>query len=256
MLSPIDRDGFVIVPDILSTEAVRDLLLALQAEPDSGDASASRRGESVYAVRNVLSASASAREVARSAAIRALVEPVLGPGCVAVRGILFDKTPSANWNVVWHQDLSLAVRERVDIDGLGPWSVKAGIAHVQPPAEVLEKMLTVRLHLDTCHETNGPLRVLPGTQTMGRLSPVRIAELRREIPERVCTVNAGGVLLMRPLLLHASSDATAPEHRRVLHIEFAAGFLPCPLEWYDSLGAIREDSCAAGSQASELTAGA
>ncbi|MES2459069.1 MAG: phytanoyl-CoA dioxygenase family protein, partial [Armatimonadota bacterium] len=188
MPTDLERDGFAIIPDVIGAAAAAALTVALEQEVKSGSASASRRGDAVYAVRNVLSVSETARNIARSAAIRGLVEPILGTDCVAVRGILFDKTPGANWNVVWHQDLSLAVRERHDIAGWGPWSVKAGVVHVQPPAEVQEQMLTVRLHLDHCGPENGPLRVLPGTHKRGRVHQEEIAGLRRQAPEKICPV--------------------------------------------------------------------
>jgi ectoine hydroxylase-related dioxygenase (phytanoyl-CoA dioxygenase family) len=238
MLSNLVQDGFAIIPDVLHPATAADLMGALEREICGAAAPVSRRGDSVYAVRNLLSVSQAARDVARSAEIRRLAEPVLGPTCVAVRGILFDKTAGANWNVVWHQDLSVALRERNDVPGWGPWSVKAGVVHVQPPCEILEKMLTVRLHLDPCGPENGPLRVLPGTHKLGRLAHNQIAELRKQIPEDVCVAGSGGVLLMRPLLLHASSDARRPGHRRVLHLEFAEGILPCPLEWYEQVGTL------------------
>jgi len=151
-----------------------------------------------------------------------------------VRGIFFDITPGANWNVAWHQDLSLALQERRELAGWGPWSQKAAVWHVQPPASFLEKMLTLRIHLDPCGLENGPLRVLPGTHLSGRLDAAKIAALREEIAERVCTVPQGGALLMRPLLLHASSAAQLPAHRRVLHIEWAAEKLPHGLEWHET----------------------
>lgn len=243
MLSLLERGGFAVIPGALSAAAVDSLLRELEQELSAENVASSRRGDSVYAVRNILSVSRAARKTARSPEVRRLVEPVLGTGCVAVRGILFDKTPGANWNVAWHQDLSLAVRQRHDLPGWGPWSVKAGVVHVQPPAVLLEKMLTIRLHLDPCGEENGPLRVLPGTQARGRIRPARIAELRQTISEEVCIVGRGGALVMRPLLLHTSSDAIVPGHRRVLHLEFASEALPNPLEWNEEIGVIVEDAC-------------
>jgi ectoine hydroxylase-related dioxygenase (phytanoyl-CoA dioxygenase family) len=216
MLSTLERDGFAIVPDVLDPVMVTELLAALELEIHDVTVPVSRRGDSVYAVRNLLSVSPAVRDVARSAA----------------------KTAGANWNVVWHQDLSVALRERGDVPGWGPWSVKAGVVHVQPPYDVLEKMLTVRLHLDSCGVDNGPLRVLPGTHKLGRLAHNQIAGLRNQIPEDVCIAGSGSVLLMRPLLLHASSDASQPGHRRVLHLEYAEGILPYPLEWYEQVGTV------------------
>ena len=234
MLSDLNPNGFAIIPDVLDTKTVSDLRAAL--EPlSAGDISVSQRGETAFAVRNLLQISPAVRALAQSSAVRSLIESVLGRDCRAVRGILFDKKPGANWNVVWHQDLSVAVREKRSVPGWGPWSVKAGVVHVQPPPEVLACMLTIRLHLDHCGAENGPLRVLPGTHTLGRLSPAQIADLRQHIPETVCAVGVGGALLMRPLLLHASSDADEPGHRRVVHLEFAEGKLPHGLEWNEQI---------------------
>jgi ectoine hydroxylase-related dioxygenase (phytanoyl-CoA dioxygenase family) len=162
------------------------------------------------------------------------VRTVPGPGAFVVRGLLFDKTPEANWPVPWHQDLTIAVKARCEAPGYGPWTVKGGVPHVRPPIDVLEGMLTLRVHLDDCDESRGPLRVLPGSHTRGRLD----AEETRRWLDRVapvsCLVPRGGVLLMRPLILHASSPAEVPLHRRVVHLEYAADRLPGNVEWFES----------------------
>ncbi len=220
----LEQNGFAIVPGVLTPDTVTELIAAVSGVQGRGPG-----------VRNLLSIPA-VSELACSSAVRALVTPVLGPRCFAVRGILFDKTPDANWNVVWHQDLSIAVGERRDVPDFGPWSKKGGVTHVQPPPSVLERMLTVRLHLDECDERNGPLRVLPGSHAAGRLDADAIARWRENTPEIVCPVPAGGALLMRPLLLHASSDAQTPAHRRVLHLEYAAEELPDGLQWNERVG--------------------
>ncbi|WP_420125735.1 phytanoyl-CoA dioxygenase family protein [Longimicrobium sp.] len=228
-LRAIDRDGFAVVPGVAGCDAV-DRLLDAMAEVDSSAAIA-RRG-SVHAVRNLLEAVPRVRELARSEPVRALVEPVLGAECFVVRGILFDKTPEANWKVAWHQDLTIAVREPREAPGFGPWSEKAGIPHVQPPAEVLERMLTVRVHLDACGPENGPVQVIPGSHRAGRLAPGEIDGWRERAPAVACTSPRGGALVMRPLILHASSPSTLPAHRRVVHLEFAADALPHGLDWH------------------------
>jgi ectoine hydroxylase-related dioxygenase (phytanoyl-CoA dioxygenase family) len=163
--------------------------------------------------------------------VRALVEPVLGAGCFAVRGVLFDKTPAAPWKVAWHQDLTVAVRARVETEGFGPWSMKAGVVHVQPPARVLEGVLAVRLHLDDCGESNGPLKVLPGSHLAGRLSAEEITRWRERMRPVTCVVPRGGAVLLRPLLLHSSPAPRLPRRRRVVHFEFAAAPLPQGLDW-------------------------
>lgn len=164
---------------------------------------------------------------------RGLASAVLGREAFAVRTLFFDKNPAANWKVAWHQDLTIAVRGQREVAGFGPWSVKAGIPHVQPPVAVLERMITLRLHLDACDAGNGALRVLPTSHLAGRLTAAAIQTWREREPELTCAVPRGGILLMRPLLLHASAPAVHPRHRRVVHIEFAAEDLPGGLAWFE-----------------------
>src|SRR5204862_4238864 len=128
-----------------------------------------------------------------------------------------------------HQDLTLAVRARAEVLGFGPWSVKDGVPHVQAPAELLEQMITLRLHLDDCDESNGALLVLSGSYRFGKIPTEQIRGLEKECPENVCKARAGEGLLMRPLLLHASSRSRSDGHRRVLHIEYSGFELQEPL---------------------------
>jgi ectoine hydroxylase-related dioxygenase (phytanoyl-CoA dioxygenase family) len=175
------------------------------------------------------------RELADSPAIRDLITLILGRSFRPVRGILFDKIPNANWKVPWHQDLTIAVQERMESEGFGPWSMKADVLHVQPPAAVLENMISVRLHLDNCDAENGALRVIPGSHLLGRIAEARIEGIRKNTEDQVCVVGAGGALLMRPLLLHASSQARVPGHRRVIHLDFASAQLPLGMKWFSEL---------------------
>ena len=228
----VARDGFAVVEGVIGAEAVGRLAEELEGLEAAG--AASRRAGRAYAVRNLLNVLPSARELADGARLRSLVEPILGEGAAVVRGILFDKREGANWKVAWHQDLTIAVRERREAEGFGPWSLKAGVQHVQPPAGVLEGMLALRVHLDDADETNGALRVVPGSHTRGRLSAADIRAFRERGAAVTCRVRAGGVMLMKPLLLHASSAATRPSRRRVLHFEYSASRLPGGLAWYDA----------------------
>jgi ectoine hydroxylase-related dioxygenase (phytanoyl-CoA dioxygenase family) len=181
--------------------------------------------------RNLLS-DPSVLTLALSRPVREIMEAILGPECFAVRGIFFNKTRSSNWKVVWHQDLTIAVRERVEVSGFGPWTMKAGILHVQPPPEVMSGLLAIRLHLDESGTYNGPLRVIAGSHRKGRLSTGQIASWNKETAV-TCTIPKGGALVMRPLLLHASSSCVVPKSRRVIHLEFAAAELPHGLGWHD-----------------------
>lgn len=221
----LEGDGFALRPERLPAADI-DALLSTLSSPAVASALEGHGG-----ARDLFALCPAVGDLARSPLIRAIV----GPDAFAVRAVLFDKRADANWKVAWHQDRSIAVRARHDVPGYGPWSVKAGIAHVHPPASVLEAMVTLRLHLDDCGAENGPLRVLPGTHQGGRLSPDQVAERVASVEPVVCLAPRGGILAMKPLLLHASSPAVAPAHRRVLHLEFAAAALPEPLVWYETV---------------------
>lgn len=229
LVERVRRAGFAVVPGVLDERTVSSFEERLEAV--EGGEGVLRRG-GVYAIRNLLEVLPAARKLAHSSAVRALVEPVLGADCFPVRGVLFDKTPAAPWKVAWHQDLTVAVRERVEAEGFGPWSIKAGVVHVQPPARVLEGVLAVRLHLDDCDESNGPLKVLPGSHLSGRLDAEEIAHWREHVRPSTCVVPRGGAVLMRPLLLHSSPAPRLPRRRRVVHLEFAAAPLPHGLKWH------------------------
>lgn len=184
--------------------------------------------DQAHGIRSLLQRSPMIAAWARSAAVLALLPSGMQP----VRAILFDKTPATNWKVAWHQDLTIAVQEKRDLPGYGPWSVKDDTVHVQPPMSLLQGMVTLRLHLDDTPESNGALRVVPGSHLGGRLDPTSISHARRSHPEHVCEADAGDVLLMKPLILHASSASTRPGHRRVVHIEYApADLLDSRLGW-------------------------
>ena len=187
----------------------------------------------VYGLRNLLRRSRSVRAVADRDEIKEPVTAVLGTEARAVRAILFDKQPGANWGVGWHQDLTIAVKQRVDVAGFTAWTEKAGVPHVQPPAEILEGMLTLRLHLDATDADNGALIVAPGSHSFGRL-PETWAAADSNTAAIVCAAAAGDVLAFRPLLMHMSRKSAHPSHRRVIQIEYAAAPLPPPLLWYES----------------------
>jgi ectoine hydroxylase-related dioxygenase (phytanoyl-CoA dioxygenase family) len=218
----LERDGYAIVPKVIAPAAIDKIIL-----PTADLAGPGRGG-----ARNLLGQTGICELVA-SRELRDVVEPILGPHCFAVRAIYFDKTPDANWKVPWHQDLMIAVRERKPrVPDYRAWSVKAGVPHVEPPVQVLQQMLAVRIHLDDCGPDNGPLRVIAGSHRTGRLNDRELVQ-HSQNPATVCTAARGDVILIRPLLLHASSAATAPVHRRVIHIEYAACDLPGGLAWHD-----------------------
>jgi hypothetical protein len=212
--------GFDNVPAVLSTDECKELIDGLGPVFGAG-----RRG---------LLSFPCVSELARSNRLLDLVRPHLSVHPEPVRAIYFDKSTDANWLVTWHQDLTIAVDKKLDLPGFGPWSIKNGIPHVQPPIEYLEQMLALRLHLDDTDEFNGALRVLCGTHKFGRLTAKQIQGLGTQHEEKLCIASAGDALLMRPLLLHASGRSTSNQKRRVLHIEYAGFTLPSGLQWHNA----------------------
>ena len=156
---------------------------------------------------------------------------MLPTDAAAVQCTLFDKSPQKNWLVSLHQDLSIPVREQVDSPACSGWSAKEGKVFVQPPAWVVEQLVAVRVHLDACPADAGELRVVPGSHAFGRLGADAAEKLRKERGEILVTARRGEALVMRPLLLHASSKATAPRARRILHFVFGPAELPLGLKW-------------------------
>ena len=228
--SAFDENGFQIVSNVL-TEPQCDALCSELTELLQYKQSASSRTRG--GLRNVLQRSTRARAAANSKELLSLASGLAGQTVFPVRGILFDKSPDANWAVPWHQDLAIAVAARIDTPGFGPWSVKEEVIHVQPPTHILADMITVRLHLDECTADNGALRIVPGSHQVGELSSEQIEAFVGRNQPVTCEVPRGGALVMRPLLLHASSPAKTPRHRRVLHIEYASTELPNGLKWFE-----------------------
>ncbi|WP_020407475.1 phytanoyl-CoA dioxygenase family protein [Hahella ganghwensis] len=148
-----------------------------------------------------------------------------------VRTILFDKTPENNWLVSWHQDKTVAVSAPFEQDGWGPWSIKDGVHHVQAPVAALDRMVTLRIHLDPADESTGCLKVIPGSHRLGVLTQHEIDIQRQQCQPVTCHASAGSILVMRPHLLHASSKASHPSSRKVIHVEYSDYSLPKGVSW-------------------------
>jgi ectoine hydroxylase-related dioxygenase (phytanoyl-CoA dioxygenase family) len=156
---------------------------------------------------------------------------ILGAAARPVRAILFDKTADNNWSVAWHQDRTIAVRARHDVRGFGPWSVKAGVVHVEPPFEIIERMITIRAHLDDCAGDNAPLLVVPGSHRIGRVPSAQTAETAQRLGQVTCFADAGDLWVYATSIVHASERAQHPWRRRVLQVDYAGGALSGGLEW-------------------------
>ena len=203
--------GFAIIPDLISKNEIFDLIVVLSETP-------LRRGRA--GVRHAMKIPSMAT-FAKGSKLLGIAKDILGGEAVPFRATLFDKSAEVNWLVAWHQDTALPLREKKDTLGWGPWSLKEGVVYAHAPANALMRVVALRVHLDDSGAANGPLRVLPGTHRAGVLTDEEIRALGREVPAVACLVTKGGVLAMRPLVVHASSKSQSEMARRVLHIEYA-----------------------------------
>jgi phytanoyl-CoA dioxygenase PhyH len=176
----------------------------------------------IPALRLFLTSSGSVWNVAAS---------VLGEASQPVRAILFDKTVCTNWGLPWHQDRTIAVTQRVEVAGFGPWTVKSGLLHVAPPFDLLVGMVTLRVHLDPVPETNAPLLIAPGSHRLGQIPESELKSVIQMCGTAVCLAEPGDIWLYSTPILHSSEAAREPAHRRVLQVDFAVGDLPGGLTW-------------------------
>jgi ectoine hydroxylase-related dioxygenase (phytanoyl-CoA dioxygenase family) len=211
-MNSLDEQRFEILTNCITPEVIPLIVESLAHSNVTRSRAGMRHALQVPAVRSL----------AESETLIELAKQVLGPHAFPFRATLFDKSSESNWLVVWHQDTALPLRERRAVAGWGPWSVKEGTICAHAPASALQDILAIRVHLDDCNPDNGSLKVLPGTHHGGVLTDDAIHELAASTSAAECCVRAGGVLAMRPLLVHASSKAQSSARRRVLHIEYAS----------------------------------
>jgi hypothetical protein len=221
----VEDRGFGFRRQALESGQLRELLSLLF--PGGG---AGPEPRAPHALRNVLwDRSGVAGALARFGVDR-LAGEALGGEAFPINALYFDKTAGANWKVPCHQDVMVPVAERVEEAGFSGWSEKAGVVHVEPPSEVLERLVAIRIHFDDCAASSGALSVLPGSHRGGKLRDGHLAGLDRGRFVD-CEGRAGDALLMKPLLVHRSSPAQDPSHRRVLHVVYAAGEPGLLLRW-------------------------
>lgn len=220
LLQTLERTGYAVVARVLS--------------PDDCALAASRVQANSGAGKRCLLAQSWCAALAGRLQAHAALGALIGADMVAVQCTWFEKSAQRNWLVPLHQDLSIPVAERVQDPALSGWSVKDAMQFVHAPPEVLEKLVAVRIHLDPCGVDDGPLRVVPGSHKHGVLSDEQAMALRAADGETVCALPAGSALVMRPLLLHASSKGSGASARRVLHFVFGPHALPHGLRWCDA----------------------
>lgn len=215
-------NGFELIPDFLSDAEIAVL---------SDDLKALQLGEQRGGIRNIEKKSQAVADLCKANKVLQLAAAYLPGKPVLVRAIFFNKTARQNWLVTWHQDKTVAVSKQFTESGWEPWSTKDSTLHVQPPVEVLEQMVTLRIHLDKADASNGCLKVIPGSHKAGLMVQEELSRYVNEKASVLCEAGRGDALIMRPHLLHASGKAKSPEQRRIIHLEFSSYKLPEGVDW-------------------------
>lgn len=229
----LEQDGFFLLPRGIETTMVERLLAIFACEfvIDSQSVRARSSKGHVYAARNLIESIPEVTSVWQTEPMLGLLREVLGDGFGLVRALFFDKPPERTWNLPWHKDTSISVKDNSAASpAFSRPTVKAGVPHVIASDDLLQQMLTLRIHLDEVTDENGPLRVIPGSHVTSESEGLGL--------DHAVTIyaNAGDVLAMRPLISHSSgaSIAGTTRHRRILHLEFAANEkLPDGYQWHD-----------------------
>ena len=215
----LGRDGAELAPKALDSSALATLEQVLAGQPRDV------AGVRLFDVDGLVSF------LAANGPIGSIAARNLGGMARPVRATLFDKTASANWSLAWHQDRVIAVRERKEVEGFGPWTRKHGALHVAPPFELLASMLTLRAHLDPVPQSNAPLLIAPGSHRFGRIPESDVPEVVARCGVAICLADVGDIWTYATPILHASDRASAATHRRVLQVDYALGDLPGGLQW-------------------------
>ena len=236
--------GYTIEEDIFSPAEIQAIIAVID---EAGNLAANtnpayRRTGDLFAIRRFLQSVPGIQPLIFTPVLNALIKDAFGPGYRPVRSIYFDKPPGSNWFVAWHQDLTISVDRKLPLPGFGQWTVKGDHFAVQPPLSILEGIYTIRIHLDDTDEFNGALRVLPGSHLNGiepyhpgTSDPAGPGPAMTTSVETICRVASGGIMIMRPLLQHASGRSSTGKRRRVIHNEFSNAELPAGLDWAERL---------------------
>jgi ectoine hydroxylase-related dioxygenase (phytanoyl-CoA dioxygenase family) len=229
--SQLANQGFSIIDNIYTDIEINNLLETISNADHSKPTF--RKTNDLFAIRQFFKEIPEAVNLVFNQNLKIVISTLFGDNYFAVKSIYFDKPETSNWFVSYHQDLTISVNKKMELDGFSSWTTKQNQFAVQPPLSILEDNFTIRIHLDDTTEENGALHIIPQSHAKGIYRPETIDWTIEK--EMICTVEKGGIMLMKPLLLHASGRTTNRAKRRVLHIEFSRTKLPNGLEWVEFL---------------------
>lgn len=223
--------GFSIISNVFSEKEIDKIIEVIQNIDTSKDTF--RKSEDLFAIRQFLKEIPEVKDLIFNENLKAIIKEIFGVNYFVVKSIYFDKPEKSNWYVAYHQDLTISVDKKVELENFGPWTTKQNQFAVQPPLHILENIFTIRIHLDDTDENNGALKVVPQSHSKGIY---RSETINWDIEtEDICYVEKGGIMIMKPLLLHGSNRTTNGKKRRVIHIEFSDKELPEELNWSERM---------------------
>lgn len=223
--------GLTVINSVFSDDEIEKMIKCIQNADTSRENF--RKSDDLFAVRQLLKEIPEIKELIFNDTVKTIIRQLFGEKYFAVKSIYFDKPETSNWYVAYHQDLTISVDKKLEMQGFGPWTTKKNQFAVQPPLPVLENICTIRIHLDDTDEYNGALKVIPGSHTKG-IYRTETIDWSTET-EKICDVRKGGIMIMKPLMLHGSNRTTNDKKRRVIHIEFSDMELPQDLKWSEKL---------------------
>jgi ectoine hydroxylase-related dioxygenase (phytanoyl-CoA dioxygenase family) len=235
----LTAEGYVILRTACDDESLKRLYVAFSDSVLAKSKNARKKKANPYAMRNILRENDVISALKGIHGLKERIKQYL-EDCIAVRGLYFDKPFRANWSVPWHQDLTIAVDSKAEISGFKSWTNKAGVFHVEPPIDILNAMITARIHLDDADEGNGALCIIPKSHLQGHIPVAQVREIVKREEVVRCDMKRGDIMLMKPLLLHSSRSSETGRRRRVVHIEFNSQLLPSPLNWRDRIKLSKE----------------
>jgi len=227
MHEDLHKKGFAVIEKVYDNGEVTALINAIDTVDTSNPTF--RKTNDLFAIRQFFNEIPGIRPLIFTDKLKDAIRNLFGEDYFVVKSIYFDKPEQSNWFVAWHQDLTISVNKKIELAGYTSWTIKHNQFAVQPPVGILENNFTVRIHLDDTDENNGALKVIQGSHQNGirRLEDENISSQN----QHVCRVGAGGIMIMRPLLFHASNRTTNNKRRRVIHIEFSKAKLPAQINW-------------------------
>jgi len=226
----INSDGFAIIDAIYYDNEIKQIVSEIEkVTHNSNDNSTFRKSDDLFAIRQFHKEIPATLSYIFNDKLKEIIKTNFGENYFITKSIYFDKPEKSNWFVAYHQDLTISVNKRVEIENFENWTIKQNQFAVQPPKDILENNFTIRIHIDKTTKENGALKVLNTSHKKGicRIENIQLGEET----ETICEVEKGGIMIMKPLLFHASNKTTNNERRRVIHIEFSNQKLPNGLEW-------------------------